>query len=664
MSEWYDEHKSYGSPAADTTGSSNATRELIGLFERADMVRAVLLWEVVRSVEEHALIKKLVAAESRGAAVAKATLGAKVSALVLPTSQVKQQTLASELAEGVERLNVEGFNVRGWLEDEPHTDLLSLLNTFKDGKTTEGKMTQDISDYLDTKTSLDLDTWLARETIRPAHEKGKHDNKKRNFVGKWIDGHASQNLGSWLQSFTRTSSAFRADANARLAKRVMVQDQIALHQHAKRDRASSTSLQELQGMSYNKSGDPNSANFDFETWWAELGQNQSGVAGSNWTKLLPEPEAGLITASDSVGSGACCCGFACEQISNECCGAWYAAGGGESYMHYGTFKQHPKSIAALSARAESAQRQQRSTSALKQKARIISLAEVKTSPLSVFKPLNAKADIVAATMSMSMSAPKKVTKARGKKVRKGGHLAAAIKPATSKLAAAANTLGATVSEAFGDRGFLGWMCTTDACTSAPVRVGATCEVECLSIDGVDCMQPASSCLDEASKSAQDALYVQCGAKMAKDAGTDGYADPSHWCYCAKKKLSAQIDACRGDQSRQGGNKGAVFADGLKFGAGVSFASGDTFGDHEMFGARDIFDSLQHFGSTFLHTRAHTHTPTHTYTNTHTQMYTYACKRTHIHTQSHTHTHTHTHTRSAHLPSPVLVSCVSSSVNRR
>jgi len=563
---WYANHKNYGFPAANSTGNGT------GLFERADMVRAVLLWEVVRSVEEHALIKQLMAAEIKDPKAAAKTAAKKATASsahakspanakALPKSQVKQQTLAISTAER--------FNLHGWLQNEPHTDFLSLSNTLKDGKTEEGKMTQDVSDYLDSKTSLDLDTWLTRETMGPEHQKGKDDKKKSNFLGRWVDRHASPNLGGWLQSFSRASSGFRAGANARLAEKVMLQDEIALHQQATYNQLASSKLQSLQGMLFNKSGDPNSPNFDFETWWAELGQNQSGVAGSNWTKLLPEPEAGLITASDTVGNGSCCCGFACEQISNDCCGAWYAAGGGESYMHYGSFKQNPKSIAALSARAGSAQRQQRSTSGLQEKARMVSLAEVKT---LVAKPLNHKAAIVAA-------APK-ATKSK-----------ANMQPKPAPLAATS----AKVSNAFGDRGFLGWMCTTDSCTSAPVRVGATCEVECLSTDGVNCMR-SSSCLDQASKSAQDAQYVQCGAKMAEAFGTTGYDDPSHWCFCAKKKLAAQIDSCRGDQSSQGGNKGAVFANGLKFGAGISFASGDTFGDKEIFGAGDSFGSLEMFGN--------------------------------------------------------------------
>jgi hypothetical protein len=477
---------------------------------------------------------------------------------------VKQQRLAASA--------VERFDLEHWLE-EPHTDLLSLASNMK-AKTGKAQMTQEVSDYLDSKTSLDLDTWLAREAVGSEEEAkaAKHKATGSGVLGKWLDRHSSPSLGSWLQSFSRESSAFRADANARLARAALDDNRKALHHDVQHSKLSRSKLQSLQ------SADPNSPQFDFETWWAELGKNETAAEAvhvGNWTKLLPNAEAGAITATDSVGAGACCCGFACESISNDCCGAWYAPGGlgGQPTFHYGSFKQHPKSVAALSARAKAAADQQR-TGALQHLAGKAALQARTQSLAQVGKPLNAKAATAAAPKAAAASSPT---------TRKATSKAAQVdmKPATDKVA-----------QAFGDKHFLGWQCTTDACMSAPVRVGATCEVECLSSDGINCMR-TTSCLDQAAATAQDADFVQCGSKMAKAMGTSGYDDPAHWCFCAKQKLAAQIASCRG--SPASGAAETVYADGMTFGSDIAFKSGEAFGSKEVFGTGDTFGSDEKFG---------------------------------------------------------------------
>ena len=635
VAAWYEEHKSYGGPEMNTeTWYANHKNYTVdteswyaqhrngsvpaALFERADMVRSVLLWEVVRSIEEHSLLKKLKAEKVQ-------TLGKRSPSKRAGKAPVLQAAKQERLAVST----AERFNLEDWLAHEPHADFLSLADAdaVKQG-TEEGKMTSDVSRYLDSKTSRDLDTWLARETMGPAHEKGDsaaHD-KSDSVLGKWLDRHASVNLGRWMQSFSRETTPLRARANARLAHRALAHEEAVLHQDAKHLQLSTGKLQSLQlaANESGKSGDPNSPRFDFETWWAELGKNessphwQSNVGGSNWTKMLPEPEAAQITASDSIGSGACCCGFACEAISNDCCGAWYPAGGGESYMHYGIMKQHPKSVSALSARAAAAHKQQRSAAALLQdsKARFTSLAQVEA------KPLNAKAATLAAAPKASVikpkaQAPPPSAAAKDKAVDRREGLAQRESVPTTKVA-----------QAFGDRGFLGWMCQAAACTSAPVRVGATCEVECLSSDGVNCVQ-SRSCMDEAAhQSQQHAKFVQCGAEMAKAHGTTGYDDPDHWCSCAKKRLAAQMQSCMGkagDESSSPG--GAVYANGMVFGPDIDFASGVTFGDDEVFGARDSFGDLVKFGSMCPpQTTVHAHTLSLQTTDARTIMMLYAIAR--------------------------------------
>jgi hypothetical protein len=566
VAKWYEEHKNYGGPEMNTETWYANHKNYTGLFERADMVRAVLLWEVVRDIEEHSLLKKLSDGKVPAALKAPAHQAAK--------HDVKQAAKQSRVAER--------FHLERWLVQEPHADFLSLADADAVSGTVEGKMTEDVSRYLDSKTSKDLDTWLVQEEGESsAPDKPDKQVKSDNILGKWLDRHASVNLGRWMQSFSRETTPLRARANARLAQESLARDEAALHKHASTVRLSSQKVKMFQ-LAADKSGDPNSPLFDFETWWAELGQNessvywQSNVGGSNMTKFLPEPGAAQITASDSVGSGACCCGFACEEISNDCCGAWYPAGGGESYMHYGVMKQHPKSVAALSARAAAAHEHQRSYAALAQdgKARSTSLAQVESN-----KPLNAKAAALAL----------------GASVRTG----AAPKASVSKVALA-EALTTKVAKAFGDRGFLGWMCQAEACTSAPVRVGATCDVECLSSDGISCVQ-SRSCKERAG-APQDAKFVQCGAKMAEAHGTSGYDDPEHWCSCAKKQLAAQMESCIGKggagEGSSSSNGGPVYASGVTFGPNMDFAAGTSFGDSEVFGADDTFGDLTKFGSMF------------------------------------------------------------------
>ena len=618
--DWYREHKDFGGPEMDTEvwyANHRLGPNGTSLFKQADIVRSVLLWEVVRSIEEHSLLKKLKAASTQ--APARVGAAAPVSA-----SQVRQQTLAASTPEH--------FSLFTWLANEPAAaDLLSQANVIKAGTTDKGKMTQDVSDYLDSKTSLDLDTWLAKET---GTEEGEEEvegtmatnpevkqKKTANVLGKWMNRHISPKLGRWLESFTRTSSPFRAAANSRLAKNALEKDVASLHMDALHSRlAGQRRVQSLQtATAANESGDANSPDFDFETWWAALGSNQPGVAGSNWTKLTPEADSAEISASDTVGSGSCCCGFACEQISNECCGAWYPANG-ESYMHYGSFKQNPRSIAALSARANAARLQQRSASAQVSMLQQLSahapgqelpsllaraavtegeaavdadaaqradaalrrdnaLKTVKarlSTLLQVAQPKNAKAAVVAA-------APK-ATKASTLREMKMAH--AAPKPVTTQ-----------VHQAYGDKGFLGWMCAADTCIAAPVRVGASCEVEALSADGVSPLSASGGCMTEAARASDKSKAVQCGAKMAKASGSTGYDDPSHWCHCAAKTLASQIKSCRGGAADEGGGtRGAVFANGLTFGPNVAFADGDTFGDSEVFGEGDSFGSMDKFGS--------------------------------------------------------------------
>jgi len=566
MAAWYEEHKSYGGPEMNTETWYANHKNYTGMSERGDMVRAVLLWQVVRSIEEHRLLKELRAADETPAP--KALVG---KAHSKSKSQVKQQHLAAS--------SVERFNLGHWLE-KPHTDFLSLASNIN-AKTGKAKMTQEVSDYLDSKTSLDLDTWLAREAGGSEHQAKDAERKASSsgvsssgVLGKWLQRHASPNMGSWLQSFSRESSAFRAGANARLARAALDDNRKALHHDAQHSELSRSKLQSLQ------SADPNSPQFDFETWWAELGKNETAAEAvhvGNWTKLLPNAEAGAITATGSVGAGACCCGFACESISNECCGAWYAPGGlgGQPTFHYGSFKQNPKSVAALSARAKAAQEQQRTAlqhlagkAALQaQQARTQSLAQVA-------KPLNAK--------TATAAGPKAAA----------AHSSTTERKATSKVAQVKEPATHKVAQAFGDKHFLGWQCTTEACMSAPVRVGATCEVECLSTDGINCMQ-TTSCLEKAAATAQDADFVQCGSKMAKAVGTSGYDDPAHWCFCAKQKLAAQIASCRGGPD--GGAATTVYADGMTFGSDMAFKSGESFGNNEVFGKGDTFGSDEKFG---------------------------------------------------------------------
>ena len=645
VAAWYEEHKSYGGPEMNTEtwyanhkNGPNASAAAAQVFERADMVRAVLLWEVVRSIEEHSLLKKLKAS-------AAAHAGANPHKVAQP-AQLKQRKIALS--------TVRPFSLDDWLKKEPHAaDLLSLANVIKDAKTDKKEMTQDVSHYLDSKTSLDLDQWLASETLGRPHEKNARttnpeaaEEKTDNVLATWLDRHSSPAFGHWLQSFSRMSSPFRAAANSRLAENALSEDKTALHQHAEHSKLVADRKHKVQSLQeavqYNTSGDPSSPKFDFETWWAQLGQDQEGVAGSNWTKMVPEKDSALITSSDSVGAGACCCGFACEEISNECCGAWYPSPGGESYIHYGSFKQNPRSVAALSARADAARLQQRSAlaqvSMLEQlsskvadkevpellakaaetegeaavdadevlradsalrgmaqlkagKARLASLHEEKTSAGT--KSLNAKAAIVAAApKATNAHAHSKPEVAKKLSTKEASKLAQdAMEPVTTK-----------VHQAFGDKGFLGWMCQEQAapCTGAPVRVGATCEVECLSSDGVDCMSMAGkSCGREAAQSSRESKFVQCGAKMAKASGSNGYDDPEHWCHCAQKQLASQISTCKGDGSNGGVARGVVFANGLKFGSDIAFASGDKFGDDEVFGSDDSFGSLEKFGSMCL-----------------------------------------------------------------
>ena len=564
VAKWYQAHKNYGGPEMNTEVWYANHKNYTGLFERADMVRAVLLWEVVRDIEEHSLLKKLREGEVPPALKAPVHQAAK--------HVVKQGAKQSRLAER--------FHLDGWLAQEPHADFLSLAYADAVSGTVDGMMMEDVSRYLDSKTSKDLDTWLVQEEGESsAQDKQDKQAKSDNILGRWLDRHASVNLGRWMQSFSRETTPLRARANARLAQESLSRDEAALHKHASTIRLSSQKVKMFQ-LAANKSGDPNSPQFDFETWWAELGQNessvywQSHVGGSNMTKFLPEPGAAQITASDSVGSGACCCGFACEEISNDCCGAWYPAGGGESYMHYGVMKQHPKSVAALSARAAAAHQHQRSYAALAQdgKARLTSLALVESD-----KPLNAKAAALAL----------------GASVRTG----AAPKASVSKVALV-EVPTTMVAKAFGDRGFLGWMCQAEGCTSAPVRVGATCDVECLSSDGISCMQ-SRSCKEQAG-AAQDAKFVRCGAKMAEAQGTSGYDDPDHWCSCAKKQLAAQMESCIGrggaGEGSSSSNSGPVYASGVTFGPNMDFAAGTTFGDSAVFGADDTFGDLTKFGS--------------------------------------------------------------------
>ena len=568
---WYAAHKDYGGPMGNTdtwyaahrnygawNGTASDKSEAAILTERADLVRSVLLWEVVRSIEQHSLIKKL---EKLDAANKEKTKHSKEGA---PKSQSKQQTHQQKLFTST----VERFKLANWLDGydkDPHP-MLMLGN----GK---HALTKDVSDYLDSKTTEDLDQWLSEEEAMGAGEK-----KSSTVLKQWMGRHASPGFGGWLQSFARESSGFRATANERLAAAALATDSKEMDQHAKLA-ARTHAIQSLKWDDESSReyiyGD--ARDFDFETWWAALGQNESDphweshVGGSNWTKLLPSAEAAQITASSDIGSGACCCGFACEQASNDCCGAWYAAGGGESYMHYGSFKQNPRSVAALSARADNSA------------ARMISLAQVDS---AMWKPLNDKAAMVAA-------APK-ATRATGNTRQRVFEKPAASKKRVMMLAT--NKEGG-VAQAFGIRGSFGWNCPDDTCTTAPLRVGATCEVECLSTDGINCAVAPKSCLDQAAQSGQDSGFVQCGAQMAKAVGTTGYDDAEHWCHCAKEKLAAQINSCRGIPDGEP-RKGVVYADGIAFGPNIAFAAGQTFGNDETFGAGDSFESLEHFGSTF------------------------------------------------------------------
>jgi len=568
---WYAAHKDYGGPMGNTdtwyaahrnygawNGTASDKSEAAILTERADLVRSVLLWEVVRSIEQHSLIKKL---EKLDAANKDKTKPSKQGA---PKSESTQQTHQQKLFTST----VERFKLANWLDGydkDPHP-MLMLGN----GK---HALTKDVSDYLDSKTTEDLDQWLSEEEAM-----GAGDKKSSTVLKQWMGRHASPGFGGWLQSFARESSGFRATANERLAAAALATDSKEMDQHAKLA-ARTHAIQSLKWDDESSReyiyGD--ARDFDFETWWAALGQNESDphweshVGGSNWTKLLPSAEAAQITASSDIGSGACCCGFACEQASNDCCGAWYAAGGGESYMHYGSFKQNPRSVAALSARADHSA------------ARMMSLAQVDS---AMWKPLNDKAAMVAA-------APK-ATRATG-----NTRPRVFEKPAASKkrvMMLATNKDGG-VAQAFGIRGSLGWNCPDDTCTTAPLRVGATCEVECLSTDGINCAVTPKSCLDQAAQSGQDSGFVQCGAKMAKAVGTTGYDDAEHWCHCAKEKLAAQINSCRGIPDGEP-RKGVVYADGIAFGPNIAFAAGQTFGNDETFGAGDSFESLEQFGSTF------------------------------------------------------------------
>ena len=184
------------------------------------MVRSVLLWEVVRSIEEHSLLKKLKAEKVQ-------TLGKRSPSKRAGKAPVLQAAKQERLAVST----AERFNLEDWLAHEPHADFLSLADAdaVKQG-TEEGKMTSDVSRYLDSKTSRDLDTWLARETMGPAHEKGDsaaHD-KSDSVLGKWLDRHASVNLGRWMQSFSRETTPLRARANARLAHRALAHEEAVL----------------------------------------------------------------------------------------------------------------------------------------------------------------------------------------------------------------------------------------------------------------------------------------------------------------------------------------------------------------------------------------------------------------------------------------------------
>ena len=51
-------------------------------------------------------------------------------------------------------------------------------------------MTDDVSRYLDSKTSKDLDTWLVQEEVESsAQDKQVKQAKSDNILGKWLDRH-------------------------------------------------------------------------------------------------------------------------------------------------------------------------------------------------------------------------------------------------------------------------------------------------------------------------------------------------------------------------------------------------------------------------------------------------------------------------------------------
>jgi hypothetical protein len=71
-----------------------------------------------------------------------------------------------------------------------------------------------------------------------------------------------------------------------------------------------------------------------------------------------------------------------------------------------------------------------------------------------------------------------------------------------------------------------WACVDGM--SSPLRVNENGDVECLSIDGRNCMW--SGKCDMTLKNIPDNVNpLACGASTKSLWGTDGYSDPKHWC---------------------------------------------------------------------------------------------------------------------------------------
>ncbi len=66
-----------------------------------------------------------------------------------------------------------------------------------------------------------------------------------------------------------------------------------------------------------------------------------------------------------------------------------------------------------------------------------------------------------------------------------------------------------------------WTCHAE-CSSAPLRIGPTCEVECLSVDGVNCLRPNSCAVAAANASNMPHIQpVVCGNALKATWGTNG-----------------------------------------------------------------------------------------------------------------------------------------------